>query len=173
MLLLPVALSPLLPAVSNGSPLVAHQIEGLANPLNPQASTLRSHLSLIEDGIRSAVSDPLGQGPGAVTLAANRFGSKQGNQTEADPSNVGVALGIPGLLLFVALFALAFRCAYSVAVARGDPVSLAALGILTVTSLQWLNGGLYAVSLITWIALGWSDRAFSRMRAGSADPRLS
>jgi hypothetical protein len=173
LLLLPVALSPLVPAVSNGSPLVAHQIEGLANPLNPQASTLRGHLSLVEDGIRSAVSDPLGQGPGSATLAASRFGSKQGNQTEADPSNVAVALGIPGLLLFVALFALAFRCAYSVAVARSDPVSLAALGILTVTSLQWLNGGLYAVSLITWIALGWSDRAFSRVRAGTAHPRTS
>jgi len=170
-LLLPVALSPLLPAVSSGSPLVAHQIQGLANPLNPQASTLRTHLALFEDGIRSAISNPLGQGPGSVTLAANRFGSKQGNQTEADPSNAGVALGIPGLLLFVALFVLAFRCVYSVAVARSDPVSLAALGILTVTSLQWLNGGLYAVSLITWIALGWSDKAFMRLRTASVQAR--
>jgi hypothetical protein len=171
LVLLPVAISPLLPAVSNGSPLLAHQIQGLANPLNPQASTLRSHLSLFETGIRSAVSHPLGRGPGSVTLAADRFGSLQGGQTEADPSNAAVALGIPGLLLFVALFALAFRCVYSVAVARSDPVSLAALGILTVTSLQWLNGGLYAVSLITWIALGWSDRAFTRLRTASVPQR--
>jgi hypothetical protein len=164
-LLLPFALSPLIPTVAGGSPLLAHQVEGLADPLNPRTSTLRSHVALLQDGVRSAISDPLGQGAGSITLAADRFGSKRGNETEADPSNVGVALGIPGLVLFLALFVLAFRSAYRVALARRDPVSLAVLGVLTVTSLQWLNGGLYAVSLLTWIALGWADKTFAELNA--------
>src|SRR5581483_3549847 len=48
------------------SDLIAHQTEGLANPLYPSSSTFLIHLSLVTDGLHSAVSHPAGFGAGAV-----------------------------------------------------------------------------------------------------------
>ena len=46
------------------SPLLQHQLQGLANPLDPSASTLAIHASLVGDGIATAVHAPLGRGHG-------------------------------------------------------------------------------------------------------------
>ena len=51
--------------------LVAHQTAGLANPLNPSSSTFLIHLSLVTDGLHSAIAHPAGIGAGAVSLAAD------------------------------------------------------------------------------------------------------
>lgn len=136
--------------------LLAHQVEGLSRPLDPQSSTLLLHLDLVVDGIRSAFENPVGVGAGAVSLAARLGG--EGVSTEADPSNLAVALGAPGLLVYLALVALVFSRAYRLARARGDALSLAALALLTVTFLQWFTGGHYALALLVWIAIGWLDR---------------
>jgi hypothetical protein len=146
-----------LPLSSDSSPLVAHQVEGLANPLNSETSTAQIHLELIEEGLRSGLANPLGHGTGAVTLASTKLeGTDRG--TEADPSNVAAALGIPGLLAYLAVVVFGFRRALVRARLRRDALSIVVVGLLTVTLLQWLNGGLYAVSLLPWLALGWLDR---------------
>jgi hypothetical protein len=146
-----------LPLSSDSSPLVAHQVEGLANPLNSEASTAHIHLQLVEEGLESGLANPLGHGTGAVTLASAKLeGTDRG--TEADPSNVAAALGIPGLLAYLAVVVLGFRRALVRARLRRDALSIVVVGLLTVTLLQWLNGGLYAVSLLPWLALGWLDR---------------
>jgi hypothetical protein len=159
-LLLPVVVSSLVPASSgsNGSPLVQHQLSGLANPLDRKSSTLAVHASLVGEGLRTALHNPLGVGTGAVTIANQKFGGTARN-TEADPSNAAVALGVPGLLAYVVLLSSAFGQAYRVAVRRRDPLPLIALGVLVVTLLEWLNGGQYAVALLLWLTLGWIDRA--------------
>jgi O-antigen ligase len=159
--LLPVVVSSLVPAPSGGgasSPLIQHQLSGLANPLNRSSSTLAVHASLVGEGLRTALHDPLGLGTGAVTIAGQKFGGASLN-TEADPSNAAVALGIPGLLAYVVLLYAAFGRAYSLAVRRRDTLSLVALGVLVVTLLEWLNGGEYAVAFLLWLTLGWIDRA--------------
>jgi hypothetical protein len=138
--------------------LVAHQTAGLANPLDPSSSTFLIHLSLVTDGFHSALAHPAGIGAGSVSLAANKFGGN-GLQTEADPSNLAVAAGVPGLVAYLVLAALAFVRTYSLARARRDALSLGALAVVTIVFLQWFNGGQYGIALLLWLTLGWVDRA--------------
>jgi hypothetical protein len=138
--------------------LVQHQVSGLSNPFDTRDSTALIHLSMITDGIRSAVSAPAGVGVGSVTLAAERFGGTA-RTTEADPSNLAVALGAPGFVAYVVLLLLVVGRAYTLAVTRRDALSLGVLGLLVVTALQWFNGGQYTVALLIWLAMGWLDRA--------------
>jgi hypothetical protein len=168
--LLPVVVSAAVPAPSGGgapSPLLQHQLSGLADPLNPSASTLSVHASLVGDGLRAALHDPLGIGTGAVTIAGQKFGGKAQN-TEADPSNAAVAVGLPGLIAFVVLLCAAFGKAYGLAARRRDALPAIALALLVVTLLQWLNGGQYAVGLLVWLTLGWLDRASDEASAEGA-----
>ncbi|HET7572561.1 MAG TPA: hypothetical protein VFJ77_07830 [Gaiellaceae bacterium] len=136
--------------------LVQHQVEGLANPLDPNASTAGAHMQLVVSGIESAFHHPAGHGISQVTIAGKKFGAQTTN-TEADISNAAVALGLPGFLLFVAIFAVGFGAAYRLA-RGGGRLEVVAVGILTVTTMQWLNGGQYSVAFLPWLLLGWVDR---------------
>ncbi|HEX7311870.1 MAG TPA: hypothetical protein VF232_11895 [Gaiellaceae bacterium] len=159
--ILPVVVSSFVPASGAGggasSPLLQHQLTGLANPLDPSASTLAVHASLVGNGFATAFREPLGVGTGAVTIAGQKFGGKARN-TEADPSNAAVALGIPGLIAYVVLLCAAVGQAYRLAARRRDWLSAIALGLLVVTLLEWLTGGQYAVAFLLWLTLGWIDR---------------
>jgi len=140
-----------------GAALLSHQVQGLADPLNPQSSTAGIHLAMIEHGVKQAFSQPVGQGIGVVTIAGAKFGGLA-NATEADPSNVAVALGLPGLLAYLVILGVGMTRVYAIASRRRDGVALAALGVVTLTLLQWLNGGEYAVVILPWLVLGWADR---------------
>jgi hypothetical protein len=70
-----------------------------------------------------------------------------------------VALGIPGLALYLVIAAVGLWRAYGLARKRRDFLSLALLGVVLVTSLQWFNGGQYAVAWIVWLAFGAVDAA--------------
>ena len=153
-------------ASAGTSGLVSHQVRGLANPLDAKSSTLPVHLKLVEQGIKTAITEPVGLGIGAVTIASDKFGGRSAG-TEADPSNAAVALGLPGLIAYLVVFVAGMRAAFDVARRRRDSLSLIALGILVVTLLQWLNGGNYAVALLPWLALGWLDRQLDRSHPDS------
>jgi hypothetical protein len=142
---------------SGSSALIAHQANGIASPLDPKSSTLLVHLTYIVHGLGSAFTHPLGQGVAAVTIAGSRFGG-QAKGTEADPSNAAVALGLPGLLAYLVIAVSGIALAYRTALRRGDRLSLVALGVVSVTLFQWLNGGQYAVAFLPWLVLGWLDR---------------
>jgi hypothetical protein len=145
-------------APSAQASLAQHQLQGLANPLNSRDSTLSVHFSEMVHGLEASITNPLGHGTGAVTLAASRFGgSAQG--TEVDPSNMGVALGLLGFISYLVVAAVGLWTAYRVAALRRSWWALASLGLLVVTFLQWTNGGQYAVAWLPWLVLGWSDRA--------------
>ncbi|HEY7603455.1 MAG TPA: hypothetical protein VH760_04260 [Gaiellaceae bacterium] len=148
-------------APGSAGELVAHQTAGLANPLDPSSSTFLIHLSLVTDGFHSALAQPAGIGAGSVSLAANKFGGN-GLQTEADPSNLAVAAGVPGLVAYLVLAALAFVRTFSLARARRDALSLGALAVVTIVFLQWFNGGQYGIALLLWLTLGWVDRTSAR-----------
>lgn len=160
------------------STLVAHSLSGLANPLDAESSTLPTHFGMVSRGLLSAFSYPLGQGPAMVTIAQRRFGGPPGSQssvpvvgsTEADPSNLAVALGVPGLALYLFILIAGFRAAYQLACGRRDAVALVCLGVLGVTLFQWFNGGQYAVALLPWLVLGYVD-ASSRPRSPAAGAR--
>jgi hypothetical protein len=147
---------------SANSVLLQHQFQGLANPLNPQDSTLLVHWSVFLRGIGSAFTMPIGHGTGSVTVAASHFaGNSLG--TDLDPSNAAVAFGLIGLVAYIVLITRAFSLTYEMAGDRQSPVHLAVLGILAVTFLQWLNGGLYSVDWLIWLCLGWMDGQHLRM----------
>ncbi|HTJ73911.1 MAG TPA: hypothetical protein VL337_00965 [Acidimicrobiales bacterium] len=150
---------------SKTSNLLGRQVTGLADPFNSdeRVSTLPVHLRLIWDGLRSAVHNPVGQGFGSVTIAGERLGGATAS-TEADPSNVAVALGIPGLAAYVWVVVFGLRLAFRRARAERSFRTLAALGILLVTFLQWLTGGNYATAIFPWLLLGWLDRPSPRPR---------
>lgn len=141
---------------SSTGALVQHQVAGLANPFNPKYSTLGTHLGEIVNGLRLTALNPIGRGPGAVNLGAVKYGGAVA-ATESDPSNAGVALGVPGLVCYLIIAVVGVRSAYRRARSRRDLCSLATLGLLTVLALQWLNGGQYAVAPIPWLVLGWLD----------------
>jgi hypothetical protein len=164
-LLLPSAVAQFTSASVEGrtsSPLVTHQVEGLTDPLDPEASTLRAHFSQMKAGLESVTDYPLGQGTGTISLAGDRFGGTTA-PTEVDPSNVAVALGIPGLLAYLVVLFAGLFTVYRVASARREPLALLALGIVALTVLQWLNGGQYAVAFLPWLLLGWADRTASHL----------
>ena len=148
---------------SASATLVSHDVAGLKNPFNSSNSTLDAHWHLILLGIRSSLSNPVGRGTGAVTIAGATFGGTRFG-TEADPSNAAVAFGLPGLVLYLALALLAIRTVYETARRRRDAVSIAALGVVVVTALQWMNGGLYSVAFLPWLVFGWCDGEASRHR---------
>lgn len=140
--------------------LTAHQVEGLTEPFGKN-STLGIHVEEVVNGISEAVSNPIGRGIGATTLAANKFGGSVGG-TEADPGNAPVAAGVIGLILYLLIAGYGLARSYRLARARHTVTTLAALGIVTVTFLQWLNGGQYAIVVLPWLLLGWVDSQSSR-----------
>ena len=143
------------------SVLVAHQVNGLSNPLDPNASTATTHYSMMINGFRAGIHNPFGEGIGTITIAGARFGGVTAG-TELDPSNMGLSLGIPGMVVYLLVVIAGFRTLYGRARTRGDALSVAALGVAAVTAMQWLNGGQYAVAILPWLVLGWADRSGER-----------
>lgn len=148
--------------------LVAHQLGGIANPLDPDSSTLFIHLHLFFEGIKSGVSHPFGQGTavtnGAAGLVAGAATRDAGLGdaptlgigslgTDVDVSNAFVAFGVLGgtlyLLLILAVLVRAAR-----ACLHGSVVLLPVVGILIVNAGQWANGGNYALAALIWMLVG-------------------
>lgn len=188
LVLFSVGISMLDPAAVGGTrtaSLLNRQVTGLSDPFNSdeRVSTLPLHLRLIGDGLLSAFRNPVGRGFGSVTIAGNRLGGET-LSTEADPSNVAVALGLPGVLAYTFVVFVGLRLAFRRARQEKSFLALAALGVLLVTSLQWLTGGNYATALFPWLILGWLDRppppqprtavaTATLRRAGHPSPRRS
>ncbi|MGI8425562.1 MAG: sugar transferase [Actinomycetota bacterium] len=149
--------------------LIQHQVGGLADPFDETKSTLGIHTNMVSSGIAQVLDHPLGYGAGAVTIASQKFGGKNIGSTEVDFSNAAVALGVPGLVLFTFIAIAGALLAYEAARRKPNLATLAALGILTVTALQWLNGGQYAVAPLPWLFLGWLDRERLKATAKSSD----
>lgn len=137
--------------------LVEHQTSGLLNPLDQRESTLLLHFDLVIGGFRSALSNPLGRGLGATTIAAAKFGGSRSG-TEVDLSNVFVSLGLVGGVLFALIIGFALATALRLWRRRRQAVLLAIFGVLIIQAGQWLNGGQYAISALVWFLVGSLDR---------------
>ncbi|HEY7396825.1 MAG TPA: hypothetical protein VH538_00870 [Gaiellaceae bacterium] len=156
-------------ATNTTGALLSHQLQGLSNPFDA-TSTFFIHTSLVTNGLRSGIAHPAGLGAGTVSQAASRFGGV-GRQSEADPSNLAIAAGVPGLVTYLVLATLAFVRAYSLARIRRDALALSALAITTIVFLQWFNGGQYGIALLLWITLGWIDRSWILQNAAKTQTR--
>jgi hypothetical protein len=157
-------------ALTSTNPLVSHQLSGLSDPFNQNASTLPGHLGLLENGFKRGVLDPIGQGIASTTLAGSQLGSGS-TSTEIDMSNVFVSYGTLGGLAYVVVVLTALWYALRQAVERHDGVLLAAFGVLVAVFGQWLNGGYYAVSPLVWFTIGFlaANAASSAARARGSE----
>lgn len=159
-------------ASGSGNPLIEHQIGGLTNPLDSQQSTLSAHWHLFVGGLGESLRHPIGLGTGSTNLAGSRFGGVTAG-TEVDLSNAFVGLGVGGGVLFVAILGVTLRRVAVLYLGRGDPVLLAASGLLFVTLGQWLNGGYYAVAPLVWLVVGWIESEWRLHTRSRAPRRLS
>ena len=142
-------------AQSTPNPLLAHQLAGLANPLNPQTSTLLVHVQLVVGGFAQALHHPLGLGTAATTLAGRLAQAPTSAGTEVDVPNEFVSLGLAGGTLYLLIVVVTLILAVRLAARRRDMTSLAALGILTVSFGQWLDGSYYLLAPLVWLLIGW------------------
>ena len=144
-------------------PHLQHQIDGLTKP---GESTATGHAEMKAQGVWAGLKNPVGYGLGSTTIAAGKFGGENFG-TEADLSNLFVSLGLVGGVLYLAVMWQTLRRVGLFWHRSRSAVSLAALGILAVTLLQWLNGGLYSIAPLVWVCVGCADRQLAA--GGSAD----
>lgn len=144
-----------LPTLGGPESLLAHQVNGLGQPFNPQDSTLALHLQIVLNGLARSLQRPWGYGLGSVNLGAAKFGSPSdiGIGTEYDLSNAFVAGGIIGGMLYLVVVVRTWTLALTQGL-RGQWSFVALAGVLMVTFGAWLNGGLYFVAPFVWFAVG-------------------
>lgn len=168
LLLLAAQVTPSSGGTDAASVLADRQVEGLTDPFNPQSSTLQVHIELAQKSLRGMASAPIGTGTATITLAGKRFGNSAAGDT--DLADAAIAFGLIGVVLYLALCVRLFRVSHLLAVRRADALSLAALGIVVVSSLQWLNGGLYGANVLAWFTFGWIDRASAKLSDEPTEP---
>jgi hypothetical protein len=152
------------------SALVRHQLSGLTNPGD---STAGLHVELAAGALDAALDHPLGLGVSTATLASRKavgFEGQRIKSAENDFGNVPAALGLPGGLAYIAIVVATFAGAVQIQRRRPSARHLAWLGILAVTTAQWMNGSLYTVSAIVWLAVGGIARETAALAGGLDDP---
>jgi hypothetical protein len=142
---------------------VDRQVEGLLDPTNERTSTAVGHLQMVVDGIVAGVTTPAGQGLGATTLAASKFGARTIN-AELDFANIMLSLGILGGLLYAAIIVTVLRTSLAWWRAARETTALVTLGIVVVTFGGWLIGGEYSMAALVWLYVGAMDNLASQAR---------
>jgi hypothetical protein len=142
-------------AAGSGNALVSHQLGGLGDPLDPDQSTFLVHFRLVMDGFKSVPTHPLGQGPAVTNNAQGVNGSPfdQNQATEVDFSNEFVANGAAGGVLYLVVIVLTLAGAIRTYF-RGHDAMLPVVAVLVASFGQWLTGGHYALSPLTWLLIG-------------------
>lgn len=140
--------------------LTDHTVNGI---LNPGESSAGGHLQIAMWGIEKGLKNPLGEGLGATTMAAGRFGApgtgNSGNGYENDVANMFASLGVLGGLLYTAVILYTLFVAFAVWRDRRTFTALVAFGILVSQLGYWTIGGHYALVAICWFLIGGVDRA--------------
>ena len=138
------------------SALVSHEINGVTDPLNPDSSTLLLHVQLVIQGVKSSLHHVVGQGTAVTNGAAGvnpNAASSVTQATEVDISNAFVALGPVGGVLYAFLVLMVlFRAVQGFF--RGYSSLLPIIALLISGLGQWLIGGDYALSSLSWLLIG-------------------
>jgi hypothetical protein len=167
--------------IGPGLPLSSGPVASVQGKLERQASllesheekggTIRVHSYMMIQGYLDAFRKPLGMGLGSTTKAAQKY-LDESLSTETDTGNVMRGTGLIGGIIYHVMIFFIGLSAIRTWKARRDPVSLALVGILIVTFLNWLGGGQYAVSPLTWLCIGTLDRFQSDRQADRSAPSL-
>lgn len=169
---------------SSSNALVSHQLSGIANPLDPNSSTLLTHLALVVAGVKSSLAHPLGLGTavtnGAAGVIANNPTASSGFQgipavgpgssaTEVDISNAFVAFGVAGVIYLVLVLLILFQAFRGYFHGRHELLPI--IGLLIVGAGQWAIGGDYALAALMWMLIGVVAAPRSVPRPEPAQPR--
>jgi hypothetical protein len=139
------------------APLIERQVGGLLDPGNLEKSTAKGHLQMIADGLLSGITSPAGEGLGATTFAAEKYGARSRN-AEVDIANLMISVGVlGGLLYLVIVLGVLWKALRWWRVERA-PYALVMVGILVATLGGWLIGGEYSVAALLWFQIGLMDR---------------
>lgn len=178
------------PATTAAEALVRQTWRGLVDPLGEPTLWLRL-ASWREIVTHDLVERPLGAGPGAASLAAQKFGGPPGVGAESYLFSLLVAGGLPAGLLFLAVAGAALG--RSLARAQGAGASggappdgtavavAAGLAALLLTSVAGSTLVLPSVGPLGWLLLGWAlgpaeeaaagNRPAGGQRTGKKQPR--
>ncbi len=146
------------------SQLIEQQVRALADPFDRSKSTLPVHFESATTGIKYTImKKPVGQGVGATTTAASKFGGQQSG-TEFDIGDAFLSLGVIGGLLYLMAIVLGITYASRVRKALPGPV-WAAIWAMAATSVgAWLVGGNYSITPLIWFVVGAADGEYKRLR---------
>ena len=145
------------------APFVQHQTSGLTNP---GESTAVGHIWMKINGVQRGFTQPLGEGLGRTTLAAERFGGR-GGSTEMDFSDMFVSLGVVGGMLYFMLVGIVGYMAVRYWMRTRSLVALCLVGILIIMAGGWLIGNRYFASVFTWFCVGAVDRLYAESQKES------
>jgi hypothetical protein len=143
-------------------PAVQHMIEGLVDPLSEEQTGL-GHIERIVEGMKTIATNPIGHGIASVTKAADKSGGKDAMSTEMDLSNMIVALGIGGVIYILVVIMTMYKLIKLISMQRKIEYIMV-LGILAGGIGNWVNGGFYTTSIITWLLVGWIHKQYSSYR---------
>ncbi|WP_159882565.1 hypothetical protein [Paenibacillus puerhi] len=141
--------------IESSNELIAHQVNGLANPLDEEHSTAGIHAAMFVNGMIKGVMNPIGHGLGSTTLAGAKL-SDSGDSSEVDLSNMMISTGILGGLVYGLILLETLRRAFKMA--HSQTTVLIILGILIATIGAWSNGGNYSVCALIWLSIGFLDK---------------
>jgi hypothetical protein len=139
------------------APLIDRQVSGLLDPGNLEKSTATGHLQMIRDGLVAGIVTPAGEGLGATTFAAQKYGARSQN-AEVDIANLMISVGVLGGVLYLIIVLGALWKALKWWRIERTPYALVTVGTLVGTLGGWLIGGEYSVAALLWFQIGLMDR---------------
>lgn len=119
-------------------------------------NTLQLHYENAKFGVEQAFEKPLGRGTGSTGVPGEHFGAKAAS-TDFDMADAGIAFGIAGLLLSLAIVVSGFVTAIRAVRRKRTFEGVALVGILVVSFGAWFQGAHYALAPLLWLLLGRAD----------------
>lgn len=141
--------------IESSNAFIAHQVNGLANPLDEEHSTLQLHLKMFAYGMAQGFVNPIGRGLGSTTLAGAKL-ANSGVNSEVDVGNMMISNGLAGGIVYILIMIEALR--QGVRHSYNRTLALLALGIMLSTLGNWSHGGNYSTSALIWLTIGYLDR---------------
>ncbi|MDQ1431286.1 MAG: hypothetical protein QOF40_1888 [Actinomycetota bacterium] len=126
-------------------------------------NTLQLHYENAKAGFRQAFEHPIGRGSGSTGIAGEHFGTLS-TSTDFDISDAGIAFGVAGLALTLAIVIFGFVAAIRVARWRRTFERVALVGVLIASFGAWFQGAHYVMAPLLWLLLGRADAAIVRGR---------
>ena len=153
------------------APLVERQVSGLLEPASQEKSTATGHLEMIRDGLAAGFVRPAGEGLGATTQAADKYG-EHNRSAEVDFANLMISVGLLGGALYLVIIVAVLARALTWWRVERRPFALAALGSLVGTLGGWLIGGEYSAAALLWFHIGLLDGLSQRDRLARQGGRV-